>query len=236
MLSIENVTLGAQPRIVVAMRDDQDRAAAEAALDAGADILELRLDTYARTETEHCVAHLESLAGLPTLVTIRAEHEGGEWKQTEAERLALFQATLPHASAVDIELSSTAIREDVLTAAREAHCTTIGSFHDFKKTPDLETLEGVIANGKQAGVDIVKIAAFCNNSRDLRRLARLCVNTEDQPLVVIGMGPQSAMSRVFFPALGSLLTYTFLGQPTAPGQMGLSELVEALRRYYGSEA
>ncbi|HEY5595278.1 MAG TPA: type I 3-dehydroquinate dehydratase, partial [Nitrospiria bacterium] len=51
-------------------------------------------------------------------------------------------------------------------------------------------------------------------------------------IIVIAMGVEGALSRVFFPALGSLLTYAYLGQPTAPGQLGYKELFELLKKFY----
>lgn len=234
MLNVGNVTLGDRPRVVIALRDDQDRAVLEHALSAGADIIELRVDSFSNRDQAYCVSHFERLGGLPLLLTIRAKHEGGDWSGSESERLTLFKALMPLCDAVDIELSSTEIRDEVIADARAHGCCVLGSFHNFEETPDDSRLEQVCALGREAGVDIVKIAAKCNNINDLRQLARLCLHAEDQPMIVIGMGAQSMLSRVFFPALGSLLTYTFLGERTAPGQLNLPDLVSALGRYYPS--
>jgi 3-dehydroquinate dehydratase len=42
------------------------------------------------------------------------------------------------------------------------------------------------------------------------------------------------LSRVLFPAAGSLLTYGHVGRPTAPGQLPLGELAALVRRFYPS--
>ena len=46
-----------------------------------------------------------------------------------------------------------------------------------------------------------------------------------------GMGEHGVVSRVFFPLFGSLLTYGFVAQSGAPGQLPLEELYAELRRY-----
>jgi 3-dehydroquinate dehydratase-1 len=46
------------------------------------------------------------------------------------------------------------------------------------------------------------------------------------------MGEAGTLSRVFFPAAGSLLTYGHVGRPTAPGQLGRAELSALVRRFY----
>ena len=45
------------------------------------------------------------------------------------------------------------------------------------------------------------------------------------------MGPHGVASRVFFPLFGSLLTYGFVGQAGAPGQLSLADLHAELCRY-----
>jgi len=48
----------------------------------------------------------------------------------------------------------------------------------------------------------------------------------------MAMGPVGALSRLFYPAAGSLLTYSSVGEPTAPGQIPLRELALLLTRFY----
>jgi 3-dehydroquinate dehydratase-1 len=48
---------------------------------------------------------------------------------------------------------------------------------------------------------------------------------------VIAMGPIGAASRVFFPLLGSPVTYGHVGRCGAPGQLSIEELDTALRLY-----
>jgi 3-dehydroquinate dehydratase-1 len=233
MIRIGSCTLGERPRVVAAVSDGVPRRDAEVLLASGVDILELRIDTFSRCDTDHVVAEAVRQAGLPLLGTIRCAAEGGAWKGTEADRLALFRAVLPHVGAVDIELSSSEILGDVVAGARAAGSALIGSHHNFGETPSDAELDAVVESGAGAGVDIVKVAARCNDNGDLRRLAAFTLRHADRAMVVIGMGPAGMLSRVFFPALGSLLTYTFLGAPSAPGQLNSEDTVKYLRFFYG---
>jgi 3-dehydroquinate dehydratase I len=81
-------------------------------------------------------------------------------------------------------------------------------------------------------VDIVKVAARCNVPEDLQRLAAFTLAHREEGIIVVGMGPYGLSSRVFFPALGSLITYTFHGVPTAPGQLNCHDTLTYLNDFY----
>jgi 3-dehydroquinate dehydratase type I len=174
------------------------------------------------------LATLERFAGVPTLATIRHADEGGGFRGSEVERLALYRALVPRVDAVDVEVAAE-IAPPVIDAARDAGKLAIASFHDFAKTPAPAALDAVVARGRALGADVVKIAATVAGADDLRALARLLLAHEDAGLVVIGMGARGVASRVLFPLLGSLLTYAAADTQTAPGQLPLDDLV-ALQR------
>lgn len=224
--------LGVKPRIAVPFTDHATRADVAEALAQGLDVAELRVDLWASFAVEHVLATLERFAGVPTLATVRHADEGGGFRGPEPERLALYRALLPRVDAIDVEVASE-IGAAVIAAARDAGRLAIASFHDFAKTPDPAALGAVVARGRALGADVVKIATAVAGPEDLRVLARLLLEHEDVGLVVIGMGARGAASRVFFPLLGSLLTYASAGAETAPGQLALGDLVALLRRFGG---
>ncbi len=230
-VTIANIDLST-PRVVVAVDDTVDIRALQQALQAGADIVEVRIDKFSDTTTEVVCEKLQAFQGMPVLATIRYATEEGEWQGNEAERLALFQAILPHVDAIDIEINATEIRDAVIAAAKTAGKTVIASFHNFKATPSLEDLQATAQAGRDAGADIIKVAVFCDTPSDLHTLAQFTLDANDAPVVSIGMGPAGAVSRIFFPALGSCLTYTFLGVPTAPGQLNCDETIGYLNTFY----
>ena len=232
MLKLGDLPLGDRPRVAVAIRDGVRREDVDAVLADGADVLELRIDQFASRDGNHVVDEIGRFSGIPLLGTIRNPAEGGAWAGSEGDRAALFVQILPHVDALDIELSAREIREEVISAARSAGKLVIGSYHDFDSTPSYEALAATAEDGNAAGVHIVKIGATCQDNGDLRRLARFTLEYAAQGLITIGMGPAGLPSRVLFPALGSLLTYTFLGEPTAPGQLNCGQLLAYLRGLY----
>lgn len=232
MINIGNLALGTRPHLVAAMTDRTSADEARAAVDAGVDLLELRIDQFSSRDSEHVVKVVRTLAGLPLLCTIRHAIEGGAWEQGEAERLDLYLRLLPYVDAVDVELMAKEVLLPLVDAAHAAGKVVIGSHHNFKTTPLPEKLAGVANDGKLLGVDIVKIAAHCQSQADVRALASFTLAHASKQLVVIGMGPHGKMTRLFFPGLGSLLTYTFLGEATAPGQLTCGESIQYLRDFY----
>jgi len=226
-LAIGSLVLGVRPRIAVPFTDHATRPDVADAAARGCDVAELRADLCSAFDAPHLLAALAPMAGVPTIATIRHADEGGGWRGPEADRLALYRALLPRADAIDVEIASE-IARPALAAARDAGKLAIASFHDFAKTPAEDALAEVVARGRALGADVVKIATTVASGADLRALARVLVEHDD--LIVIGMGARGMASRVFFPLLGSLLTYASAGTQTAPGQLALDELVELLRR------
>lgn len=213
-----------QPRIAVPVTDS---APAQ-----GMDVAELRIDRFATPTAEQAIAEAQRYGTIPMLATVRAKAEGGSWQGTEAARLALYRAVIPHVAAVDIELSADTIRPDVIASAHGADKAVIASFHDFAGTPPWGTLEGVVRRAREAGADIVKIAAQVNRTADLQTLARILVTHPHTPMIVIGMGERGRISRLAFPALGSVLTFASAGETTAPGQIPLEEMRSFLTRNF----
>jgi len=230
MLRLGSIELGERPAVAIAI---QQAEAPQALRDAAPDaIVELRIDALDAPTPTAAADFAKHYVGFPVLATIRHADEGGGWKGCEAERLACFKAVLPHVDAVDVEIAVGSIAEDVVATAHKAGRLVIGSYHDFDATPSRERLEAVHTQGRSQGVDIVKVAARCNNVEDARRLAEFTLAHRAEHVIVVGMGPYGMASRIFFPALGSLITYTFLGAPTAPGQLNCQDTLTYLSSFY----
>ncbi len=229
ILKIGNLELGRIPRLAAPFRGDEDRAAIEAAVGAGLDIAELRIDLF----QDQSPANIDEFArGLPQdlaiLATIRSQAEGGNWKASESARLALYEAVIPKVDALDIELSSESIVRRVIASAHSSGKMVIASFHDFDGTPDFPSLQRLAEEALSHGADVLKIATTARNASDLRRLGAFTATCDSIPLVTICMGPIGEVSRVLFPALGSLFTFAHLGAPSAPGQLTL----DATSKYF----
>lgn len=220
------------PRIAAVVTGGINAGAVRKAASLGAGLLEIRVDTFAATQPEKLLASFEKLkkiTELPILLTIRSTKEGGQSDLPDKARAALYGTLMPFADLVDIELSSSGIRKNVVDFAKRARKRVIVSHHDFEYTPGDKKLRKIIESARDAGGDIVKIASLVNTRDDLRRLAGLLCSEEG--LIVIGMGPLGKPSRVFFPMLGSLITYGSTTKSTAPGQMSLKEMRAELSRY-----
>lgn len=225
-------TLGKAPCVAAVITGSITDKAIRKAASSGAGLLEIRVDTFAALEPGKLTSSFEKLkknTDLPILLTIRSAKEGGLSDITEKQRASLYFALTPFADLIDIELGSSGIRKNVVNFAKRAKKRIIVSHHDFESTPGDRKLKKIIESSRAEGGDIVKIASMVNSREDFRRLAALVCSEKD--LIVIGMGELGKPSRVFFPMLGSLVTYCPVTRGTAPGQLSLSEMRSELRRY-----
>lgn len=236
MISIGPIALDGTPRVVLAVRPGEDRVAVERCMRAGADLIELRMDQGGDVSPGAARGEIARLRPWPVLATARRAEERGGWRGSEAARLALYEAVLPEVDAVDVELEAREIRDAVIAAARAHGKPVVGSFHDFDAMPPRARLEELAAEAAACGVDILKVAATCANAEEARELAGFTLAHRGRPLATIAMGPAGLASRVFFPMLGSLLTYTFAGTPTAPGQLTCGDTLHYLSVFYPERA
>jgi 3-dehydroquinate dehydratase-1 len=232
VLAIGTASLGGAPCVVLSIRDGANFERVAEMVAGGVSIIEVRIDEFSKMEEPYVVEELRKLSDYPVLGTIRMEEEGGGWRDTEEKRLALFRAILPHVDAVDIELGAREILDEVVADAHGQHKVVIGSYHNFEQTPPTPRLAGAVNDGKLLDVDIVKVATMCHSWEDLTRLGSFTLEHAAKNIVSIGMGPHGAASRVFFSVLGSLLTYTFDGEATAPGQLKCDDMLEYFNRLY----
>ncbi|MBI5875525.1 MAG: type I 3-dehydroquinate dehydratase [Deltaproteobacteria bacterium] len=228
-MKIGKLEVGNRPNIAAVIIDGEDKKAIAQAKRNGADLLELRIDCFKKQDVaavQKTVRHIQAQK-LPLLATIRSKAEGGKSGISEKERLRLFQNIMPFVDAVDIELGSKKILKHVIKAAHESNKKAIISYHNFKSTPEQKRLEAIVKNCKKAGGDIVKIAAFAREKKDIVRLASLVVSHKD--IIIIAMGKLGIASRLFFPMLGSLITYCSVTESSAPGQLSLKTTAKLLK-------
>ncbi len=220
-----------RPLVAGVMVDSIDTRKVKRAKGWGADLIEVRLDTFKERDAEKLSKGLRNIrsAGVGVLLTIRSVKEGGRLSIGDAERLSLFSSLVGEADLVDIELSSKRILSRVAEVVKGHGKGLIVSYHNFRKTPGAAKLEETIKRCRQSGADLVKIAAQAGKKEDVRILARFLLESDD--IIAISMGGIGAFTRVFFPAIGSRITYGAITRSTAPGQLGLKELTGELVRY-----
>ena len=230
MVKIGNVALNRVPRIAIAISDKEDNRSIKS---SEVDIVEVRLDQFESLDSRHIknsiIARKE--LGIPLILTIRSKAEGGARHITDRSKLKIFEDTISLVDAVDIELRSSIVSK-VIALAKKNKKVAIVSWHDFKSTPDNRTLVGILRKAKKLGADIVKIAAKANKAEDIVKLLEFTRANKDKNIITISLGSIGAISRLFFPMVGSLITYSYISQPSGSGQLPLEILREQLRLYY----
>jgi 3-dehydroquinate dehydratase type I len=149
----------------------------------------------------------------------------------ESRRLEILQtAVQAGADYVDIELEADpAFRSAIIRMARKHSTRVIVSYHNFDLTPTLPELKEIVNGCTEAGADVVKVASQVNHPRDLQDLFKLY--SQDQRMVIIGMGQKGIISRVAAPLLGAEFTFAApaAGKETAPGQISKDKLLSIIK-------
>ncbi len=199
------------------------------------DVVEVRLDAMQQPD----VAQLRAAIARPLLYTNRPEWEGGAYRGSEEQRLALLhQAALCGADYVDLELRAAPQQRHGLLASLVGRTgRMIISWHDFSCTPPTETLADILARQADSGAHIGKIVTMAREPADVRRVLALLELAEQRrfPLIAFCMGAAGRVSRVATLALGGFMTYAAPdgATGTAPGQLSVSQLRGMLRTLEG---
>jgi 3-dehydroquinate dehydratase-1 len=223
-IKIGTLALGHMPRVAVVVDRILPLDKIMQSKEQGASLLELRFDCF-QDPADRVFAYVRELraqAGLPMIGTIR------ETDRNRDERMGLFERAMPLIDAVDIEID-TPINAAVIAVAEGK--TIIVSEHDYEKTPEDDRLGHIVETAVNLGADIVKIATMAHSHDDVVRLLTF-THSRPECMVAIAMGDFGSFSRIAAPMFGSVLTYTFLDEAVAPGQLPFHVTIEELRRYY----
>ncbi len=210
--------------------------AAQAAAQAGADLVEWRLDDLPSCGEAGLMAAKAVLdaSPLPAILTIRSEHEGGVFEGDDDE-LAHWLCALGETGAgaiyLDIEFARWTRSEPLRFAGaawRERDTSLILSSHDFNGRPS-DLLQRVDAM-QAADCDVVKIVWRARSLRDGLECRDL-LSAQRRPMIALCMGPAGVMSRVLTGAWGGLITFAAAASDaaSAPGQPTIEEMVQRYR-------
>jgi 3-dehydroquinate dehydratase/shikimate dehydrogenase len=193
------------------------------------DAIELRLDYLKKIDLSEITALRQTLT-LPVIFTLRKKSQGGLCDLCDPERLAIVQALAKlQPDYFDLEFDTPT---DFITSFKKKHPTIhiIGSYHDFKKTPD--DLAQLFHSIDKPYFDTLKIATFANNLCDTLRLLIFIKDTsQHRPIIGMAMGEYGQSSRILAPVVGSTMTYGGVDETSlaAPGQLTLQEMTEVYR-------
>ena len=187
-----------------------------AAVAAGADMIELRLDLLDAAVTDEQLAELIAATPVDVLVTVRPARQGGRYGGDEAERLSLLaRAAQLGAAWVDVE-------GDVPAGARPDGAVIL-SHHDFDTCPD--DLADIAAGLDDSSATVNKIAVAAAGPEDALRTLDLIRNAR-KPTIALAMGEAGLPSRILGKKFGAFGMFASLSAETAaaPGQPTINQL------------
>lgn len=205
-----------------------------------ADVIEIRADGLKveppsgqryRAEIKRLLRNVKIQTGLPVILTIRKEKEGGVFKGSEAERAACIEDAMKLADAIDIELRmKEEKREEIMSEAKKNRIPVILSYHDLNKTPEEDAMKAMLEEESGAGAGMAKLAVKANSIEDVFKLLKVTREMSSRlsiPICTISMGELGKISRIAAPLFGSAISYGYVTRETAPGQLSVSQLKQA---------
>ena len=188
------------------------------AAEAGADMVELRIDNF--TEP-HLVRQLMEEAILPAIVTCRPIWEGGRSTLSDEQRLELLgMACHGHTRFIDVELEAVRRGND-LPVGRPVICSS----HDFEGRP--EKLHNLVLEMNHRPGAVNKIVWTARTVRDCIEAFELLAS-RNKPTIALCMGEAGVITRMLAKKVGALLTFACLDAgtagATAPGQVTIETL------------
>ena len=243
-IKIKELELGTgRPKICVPLTGRTKTGLIEEAVNAKtscADLVEWRIDWFDLVDdieelSKTSMLLREILGSIPLLITFRTEEEGGakpiEKEAYEALLMEICERQL--ADLIDIEsMKGDELVRRLVRKAKEQGIFTVGSNHDFDKTPSKEEIVGRLCKMQDLNFDITKIAVMPKKERDVLTLLDATLSMKeiyaDRPFITMSMDKMGLISRMAGELFGSCLTFGKAGEASAPGQIDAGELCSIL--------
>lgn len=159
-----------------------------------------------------------------SVCTLRPKSEGGKFSGSEKERTAILKMIAEYGPfLLDVEFNTLAKSKSLSEYLKSTNTGILVSWHDFKKTPAIETLRKQLADMSKLSKN-VKIVTTARSLEDSARVLGLYSRKGGSNLIAFSMGDEGRLSRILCLYLGSPYTYVSLGKPVAPGQFSVDEL------------
>ena len=159
-----------------------------------------------------------------SVCTLRPKSEGGKFSGTEKERLAIVKLIAEYNPfMVDVEYNALKKNKSLVNYLKKTKTPVLVSWHDFKKTPSVLTLNKMLNQMAKFSKNI-KIVTNAKLVEDSAHVLSLYARVSTINLIAFAMGEYGKMSRILCLYLGSPFTYVSLGKPIAPGQFSLAEV------------
>ena len=161
------------------------------------------------------------------LFTLRHPSHGGKFAGDEQERVSINRQVLAAGvDIIDLEWRSEAATQ----LLAEDNIPLILSHHDFEKMPNEAELEDITQQMLSAKPTAIKLVPTAATLADSVRMLQW-VDAADSTIQRIGfaMGEAGACSRILTIAFGAPITYASFGEPVAPGQVAIDDLLDIYR-------
>jgi len=156
--------------------------------------------------------------------TLRPKKEGGKFSSNERERVSILKLISEYNPLLlDIEFHTLKKDKNLQKYVKNSKTEILVSWHDFKKTPDMNELLRIQKNMARFSKNI-KIVTTAKSFIDSTKIMSLYNPDNKINLISFCMGEIGKHSRILCLYLGSPFTYVSLGKPIAPGQFSLDEV------------
>ena len=187
------------------------------------DYVEIRFDFLKPDEVPKALELLKNDLK-KSVCTLRPKSEGGKFSGVEKERIAILKLIAEYNPfLLDVEFNSLKKNKTLVKYLKKTKTPILVSWHDFKKTPNIATLNRVLEQMAKFSKNI-KIVTNAKTIVDPSYVLSLYGRTSSLSLIAFAMGDYGRMSRILCLYLGSPFTYVSLGKPIAPGQFSLNEV------------
>lgn len=175
------------------------------------DMAELRVDFLDPDERLY-VRRFPAMAGIPCVLTIRREIDGGKFLEGESARTILFARALSFADEdrtknfayVDFEEDFHIPSLEDATLAFDARI--IRSMHDMKNP--VKNIVERLGRLNMSGLEIPKIAFMPHSLDDVTALFKEAEKIQNRDHILLAMGPMGIPTRILGARLKNFLTYT----------------------------
>ncbi|MDR1867896.1 MAG: type I 3-dehydroquinate dehydratase [Treponema sp.] len=188
------------------------------------DLAELRVDCLEPDESFY-IRRFPEKAGLPVILTVRREQDGGYYKGTESSRITLLAQgianayTNPRQNFAYIDLESDITVPGLEEASRVFGTKIIRSYHNITGVDS--DLVSTIKSLRRVGDEIAKVAVMSSSLDEVLQLYRAAQETEKIEKIVVCMGHFGTPTRILAEHFGSKIMYSTGKNElmAAPGQL-----------------
>lgn len=179
---------------------------------------------------------------ITVILTFRDSSEGGQIQIKQDDRLKIYKMFIDaKPNYIDLEMNSdNKFLDEIINLAYQNRVKMIFSYHNYQRTPSFNEITNYIQNFnkkliQELGLEldmlegsIYKVIFTAQTFNDNLIPLRLCKEFSSSKIRIISfcMGPLGIFSRINCIFAGSFLTYAFLKEKTAEGQISIEKMRE----------